>query len=78
MKQKDIVVIIVVGFLAAIVALLLTQALFVTKKDRELTAEIVEPISAEFSQPDKAVFNSDAINPTQLIKIGDSSNPTPF
>ncbi len=78
MKQKDIALIIVVAFFAAIIALLLTQTLFVTKKSKELTAEKVEPISAEFKTPDPAVFNDKAINPTQLIQIGDGTNTNPF
>ena len=78
MKQKDIALIVVVGFFAAIVSLLLTQTIFVTRENRELKAEVVEPISAEFNEPDKSVFNENAVNPTQLIQIGDNSNPTPF
>lgn len=78
MKQKDIAVIIAAGFVAAIFSLLITQAVFVPKDKKELTAEVVEPISADFREPDKAVFNPEAINPTQLIQIGDGTNPTPF
>lgn len=78
MKQKDIAIIIAVGFFAAVVSLLLTQTFFVSKKDRELTAEVVEPISSDFNVPDTNVFNPRAINPTQLIQIGDSTNSAPF
>ena len=78
MKQKDIAVIIAVAFFAAVVSLLLTQTIFVSKDRKELTAETVEPISSQFNEPDKAVFNKDAINPTQLIQIGDSNNTSPF
>ena len=78
MKQKDLVLIVAVALFAAVVSLLLTQAIFVSKDKKELTTEVVEPISAEFKEPDKSVFNSDAINPTQLIQIGDSDNSTPF
>ena len=80
MKQKDIALIVVVGILAAVVSLLLTQQLFVSKKNRELSAEKVEKISAEFKTPEAGdnVFNDQAINPTQLIQIGDSANTNPF
>ena len=78
MKQKDIVLIVVVGFFAAVVSLLLTQTIFVTQKSRDLSAEVVEPISSDFKQPDSNVFNNEAINPTQLIQIGDSNKQTPF
>jgi mannitol-specific phosphotransferase system IIBC component len=78
MKQKDIALIIVIAFVGAVFSLLLTQTIFVTKKSQKLTAEVIEPITSEFKEPDRAVFNNNAINPTQLIQIGDSSNPTPF
>lgn len=78
MKQKDIALIIVVAFFAAIFSLLLTKAVFVSSDKKQLSAETVDPISSEFNEPDKRVFNEGAINPTQLIQIGDGSNPTPF
>ena len=78
MKQKDIALIVVVGIVAAVLSLLLTQAIFVTKDSRNLTVEVIEPISSEFKQPDPTVFNSEAVNPTQLIQIGEGSNSDPF
>ena len=78
MKQKDFVLIVAVALFAAVVSLLLTQAIFVSKDKKELTSEVVEPISAEFKEPDKNVFNENAVNPTQLIQIGDGDNSTPF
>lgn len=78
MKQKDIVLLIVVIFFSAVVAFVFTQTVFVPKEKLELEAEVVEPISAEFRLPDKKVFNEQSINPTQLIQIGNNNNPTPF
>jgi hypothetical protein len=78
MKQKDIAVIVAAGLIAAIFSLILTQVVFVPKDHKELKAEVIDPISSEFTQPDKSVFNQNAINPTQLIQIGDGTNPSPF
>jgi hypothetical protein len=78
MKRKDIALIAVVAIFAAIVSLLLTQTIFVAKKDRELTAEIVDPITSEFSLPSNTYFNKDSINPTQIIRIGDGTSSNPF
>lgn len=78
MKQKDIVVILVAGFVAAVISIFVSQALFVPKKTKNLTAEKVNPISAQFNEPDKEVFNDTSIDPTQLIKIGDNNNTNPF
>ena len=78
MKHKDIALLVVVAFLAGVISLVLTRAIFVTENSRNMTAEIVEPISSQFSEPDKSVFNERAINPTQLIQIGDGNNSDPF
>lgn len=78
MKQKDIALIIAVIFFSAIVSVIVTQTFFVPKKAKQLTAETVDPISSEFKDPDKAVFNKDALNPTQLIQIGDNGTVKPF
>lgn len=78
MKQKDIALIIVVIFFSAIISFAITQMLFSTKGNKSLSAEIVEPINAEFKEPDKTVFNGDAINPTQLIQIGGEANQNPI
>jgi mannitol-specific phosphotransferase system IIBC component len=78
MKQKDISLILVVAVLAVIFSLVLSQTIFVTDKQKKLTAEVVEPIRSDFKEPDKAVFNENAINPTQLIQIGNNSKTNPF
>lgn len=79
MKQKDIVLIIVVIFFSAVVSLVVAQTLFTTKENNRLTAEIVEPISSEFKEADKTVFNAESINPTQIIEIGGDDSPqNPF
>lgn len=77
MKKQDIAIIIAVVFFAAVFSLLVSKVLF-QASSKNLTAEVVEPISPDFHQPDPRVFNDQAINPTQLIKIGDTSNPQPF
>ncbi len=77
MKQKDTMVIIAVVIFAGIFSLLISNVLFKTNK-RDLKAETAQAISTEFKQPDKSVFNDQAINPTKLIQIGDSTNPQPF
>lgn len=78
MKQKDILTIVVIAIIAGIFSLVLTRAIFVSKKDKEVTVELVDPIQAQFPDPDKRVFNENALNPTQLIQIGNNTNTTPF
>lgn len=78
MKQKDLAVVIGAGVVSAIFAFLITGKFIFTAKDRQQKVEVVTPITSEFNLPSKAVFNTDAINPTQLIQIGPNSNNQPF
>lgn len=77
MHQKDIALIIVVVFVSGVASFFLSGVLFNTS-DLVENVETVESISAEFETPDKRFFNADAINPTQLIKIGEDGNNQPF
>lgn len=78
MKQKDIALIAVVAVVSVVVASLASNFLFSFTGGREKQAETVDAISATFTQPDSAYFNSNSIDPTQIIRIGDNSNQTPF
>ena len=78
MKQKDIAVIISAAFMSGVFALVLSSAFVSSPKNSSQTAEVVQPITADFPEPDKKYFNGESIDPTQLIRIGESTNPTPF
>jgi hypothetical protein len=78
MKQKDLAIIIVICVLAGIVSLIVAHLVFATPKDRQQKVEVVEAISTDFPIPDNKYFNTNSINPTQLIRIADNSNQTPF
>lgn len=80
MKQKDVALLVVVAIISGVFSFAITQFLFPSSKTRNLSIEKVETISSEFKQPTQndPVFNKDAINPTQLIQIGDSNRPNPF
>ena len=78
MKQKDIALIVVVVFVSGIFSYLLSSVLIGDPTSRVQTAEVVEPISTDFTQPDEQYFNESAVNPTQTIEIGDTNNPVPF
>lgn len=78
MKQKDIALIVVVIFLSGIMSFFVSKTLFASPKDLQSQVEVVEPISAEFKQPDTRYFSKDSINPTKPIIIGDGQNQQPF
>ncbi len=78
MKQKDILLIVVVAFISAVISIASSKILIAPAKNRQQKVEVVEPISASFNPPDKQYFNDQAIDPTQLITIGNNTNPKPF
>lgn len=78
MKQKDILLIIIIVFASAIISLFVSKAIFVQPKNRQQQVEMVQPITADFPQPDNHYFNSSAFDPTKLITIGQNTNPNPF
>lgn len=78
MKKNDLVLIIVVGIVAGIFSLVSTNLIFTPKNIKNLKAQKIDAIDSSFNQVDKKYFNSESINPTQLIQIGDKANPQPF
>lgn len=78
MKQKDIALIIVVVFVSVILSVVVSKIFITAPKNRQQQVEMVTPISADFASPDKRYFNQASVDPTQLIKIGEDSNKSPF
>lgn len=78
MKQKDWALVLVMAFIGAIVALFASNLLFSSPKNREQTAEVVDAISPDFPSPPSKYFNTNAINPTQPVRIGNANNQNPF
>lgn len=78
MKQKDIILIIVIVFISGILSFFISNALFAKPENRKTEVEQVELISADFPSADVRYFNKDSVDPTQLIQIGDQNNAVPF
>ncbi len=78
MKRKDIVLIIVVVFVSGVFSLVISNYLFAAPEKRQEEVEVVEPITAEFTTPDKKYFNAESINPTRIITVGSNNNQQPF
>lgn len=78
MKQKDVALIVIVGFISVLASYFVSNLLFSSPDSRKQTAEVVDPIQDTFSEPDKKYFNTESIDPTQLIRIGDNANQAPF
>ena len=78
MKKNDIGVIIAVAIFAGIFSLVASNLVFTPRSTKGLKAQKIDVINSAFQQPDKRYFNSESINPTQLIQIGDTPNGQPF
>jgi hypothetical protein len=78
MKQKDLPIIIVVVFISAVLSFFASRLLFASASSRQQQVDVAQPISATFPTPDSSYFNSNAVDPTQLIQVGTNNNTNPF
>ena len=78
MKQQDIALILVIGFISAVLSLVASSLIFSPSSAKNLKSESVTEITATFAEPDKRYFNSESVDPTQIISIGNNANQTPF
>ncbi|MBA2278912.1 hypothetical protein H0V99_00500 [Candidatus Saccharibacteria bacterium] len=77
MKQQDVAVIIAIVFFAGVFSVVLSNK-FISPPSSKRTAEVVQPITADFVLPSTDVFNATAENPTRLIEIAPNANNQPF
>jgi hypothetical protein len=78
MKQNNVVTLIIIVVIAGIVSLTASKYLFTTAADRQQSVEVVPAIAANLPTPSSTYFNSQSIDPTQLIQIGTTTNSNPF
>lgn len=78
MKQKDIALILIIVFVSGMLAFFVSRYLLVPSDERTAQVEVVEAITADFTEPDKRYFNEKSINPTETIEIGGNGNNSPF
>lgn len=78
MKKNDLAIIVAVAFFAGIMSLVISSLVISPKNTKNLKAQKIDAISADFQQADKRYFNSESINPTQIIQIGDGQNNNPL
>jgi hypothetical protein len=78
MKQKDLVLLIVVAVVSIAISSFVSKLVFSTPANRSQQVDVVPVISSSFPVPSSQYFNNSMIDPTQLITIGNNNNPTPF
>jgi hypothetical protein len=78
MKQKDIMLIAVIAIISGFASFFISRLIFANPTNRQQKIEIVDTITADFPTPSPKYFNSNSINPSQIIQVGDGNNPNPF
>lgn len=78
MKQKDYMLLGIIVVISAIVSFIISGKLFATPADRQQQVEQVQTLSAAFPTPNPTYFNTQSIDPTQLIQIANNNNANPF
>ena len=71
MKQSDIFTILVVATVGVVVSSFLVNMLLGDPNTKSVTFKTIEVIEATLASPDPEVFNSEAINPTIEVYVGD-------
>jgi len=78
MKNKDIFTIVVVAIFSAVFSVIISNLLINNEDNRSETVEVIPAISSSFERPPEEYFNSESINPTQTIQIGEENASQPF
>jgi hypothetical protein len=77
-KQTDIAMLILVISISLVGSFFIGNALINKSENRSSQVEMVIPISPDFPVPNTDIFNDAAINPAEVIKIGNSNQNQPF
>ncbi len=75
MKKSDIAMIILIASVSILVAYFVAKGLVGDVQNQSAKVKVAEPISATVDQPDARIFNTNAINPTVEVIIGDTAAP---
>ncbi len=78
MKQKDIALIILISAVSAVISFTVSHLLFSTPQNRQQKVAVIDKITTQFTTPNSQFFNSQSIDPTQLIEVQSSNNSNPF
>lgn len=72
MKKSDIAMIILIASLSMLVAYFVADAVLGDAVNEPVKVKTATPIDATIKEPDPAIFNKDAINPTVEVIIGNT------
>lgn len=74
MKKNDIAMIVLIAAISTAIAYFVVGSLpFLAAPSESVKVDTIEKYSAQAGEPNPAVFNRDAVNPTVEVTIGDPS-----
>lgn len=73
MKKSDIAMIILIASVSILVAYFVAKGLLGDVKSQSVKVKVADSISSEVEQPDPKTFNTNAVNPTVEVIIGDGN-----
>lgn len=71
MKNTDIAALILIASISMVIAYFVADAVIGKPTSESVKVKTIERISSDIQEPDKSIFNKDAINPTVEVIIGD-------
>lgn len=74
MKKTDIAMIILIATISVMAAFFATKAIVGTPSTDEQKVKTIDSISSDISEPDTAIFNSEAINPAVKIELNENGS----
>lgn len=74
MKKSDIAMIIIIASISVLVSYFVASAIFGDVAQESVTVKTAEPITDVVVEPDKTIFNKEAINPTVEVIIGNKKS----
>lgn len=77
-KQRDTIMIVVAVFAGILLAILADKYAFNNSASRDTEVDVVPVIHTDFTSPSSQYFNSQSIDPTQLINIAPNNSQQPF
>lgn len=78
MKKSEIASIVLIAAISLGIAYFLAQSILGSPKQQKISVPTTELITENIEEPSTKIFNSDAINPTVRITIGESGDQQPF
>ncbi len=77
-KQQDIIAIVVAVVAGILVAYIVDKYVLSNASSKNIQVDVVPTITTDFNKPPSKYFNSQAVDPTQIINISPNNSQQPF